>query len=60
MPAFTPLRCPRCGAQMNRHAEKLVYTDSGAGAPAVDPLLGAVLEETHACAGCGNVVSRRV
>jgi predicted RNA-binding Zn-ribbon protein involved in translation (DUF1610 family) len=58
MPAFTPLRCPKCGAHMNRHAEKLVYTDSGA--PAGDPLLGALLEETYACPGCGNVVSRQV
>lgn len=43
---------------MNRHAEKLVYGSdaetSGGG------MLGGVLEETHACPGCGNVLARRV
>jgi hypothetical protein len=45
---------------MNRHAEKLVYTDNAADARRVDPLLGGLLEETHACPHCGNVEARRV
>ena len=44
------LQCPRCGAEMNRHAEKLVYTENAA----------ELLEEIHACPRCGNVESRRV
>jgi predicted RNA-binding Zn-ribbon protein involved in translation (DUF1610 family) len=60
MPSATErLRCPRCGAQMNRHAEKLVYGHIS-GSPADDALLGGHLEETHACPGCGNVLARRV
>ena len=43
---------------MNRHAEKLVY--GGEGEAAADAMLGGVLEETHACPGCGNVLARRV
>jgi ribosomal protein S27AE len=59
MPSTGTLRCPKCGAQMNRHAEKLVYGDSP-GEPGRDPQLGGWLEETHACPRCGNVESRRV
>jgi predicted RNA-binding Zn-ribbon protein involved in translation (DUF1610 family) len=40
--------CPRCGAAMNRHAEKLVYAEGAA----------ELLEEIHACPRCGNVESR--
>jgi predicted RNA-binding Zn-ribbon protein involved in translation (DUF1610 family) len=48
--AMTRLQCPKCGAEMNRHAEKLVYAESAA----------ELLEEIHACPRCGNVESRRV
>ena len=45
---------------MNRHAEKLVHPCGTAELRLVDAALGGVLEETHACPGCGNVESRRV
>jgi hypothetical protein len=54
------MRCPKCGAEMNRHAEKLVYSDSAADAGRIDPALGGLIEETHACRRCGNVESRRL
>jgi ribosomal protein S27AE len=54
------LRCPKCGAEMNRHAEKLVHPESSAEARLMDAALGGLLEETHACPRCGNVESRRV
>ena len=54
------LRCPRCGAKMNRHAEKLVHPENAAELHLVDSALGGVLEETHACPGCGNLEARRV
>jgi predicted RNA-binding Zn-ribbon protein involved in translation (DUF1610 family) len=60
MAAIARLRCPKCGAQMNRHAEKLVYGDNPSDPRRADPLLGGLLEETHACPGCGNVEARRV
>lgn len=50
----TPMQCPKCGAIMNHHAEKVVY--SGAGR--ADTELGGVLEEMHACPRCGYVASR--
>jgi predicted RNA-binding Zn-ribbon protein involved in translation (DUF1610 family) len=60
MPATTKLRCPKCGAEMNRHAEKLVYSDSAAEAGRIDSALGGLIEETHACPRCGDVESRRL
>jgi uncharacterized C2H2 Zn-finger protein len=54
------LRCPRCGAEMNRHAEKLVHPESAAELRLMDAALGGLLEETYACPRCGNVESRRV
>jgi hypothetical protein len=53
----TPLPCPRCGAPMNRHAEKLV---DRTGSEPFDPILGGVLEEHHLCRVCGHIESRRV
>ncbi len=51
-----PMICPGCGAVMNHHADKLV--DPVDRLAAVDPALGGLLEETHACPACGNVESR--
>ena len=52
-----PMVCPRCGGEMNHHAEKLVLP-TGPG-DVVDPVLGGVVEETHACPACGTGASRR-
>ena len=56
--ATRPMICPECGATMNHHSEKLVYTGETHG-PGVDPVLEAVLLEMHACPRCGYVDSRR-
>ncbi len=45
---------------MNRHAEKLVYADNATNARWIDPALGGVIEETHACPRCGNIEARRL
>jgi ribosomal protein S27AE len=50
--------CPECGAEMNHHADKLVYGLKHG--EKLDPSLGGVVEETHCCPGCGAVESRRV
>ena len=60
MPPTTKLHCPKCGAKMNRHAEKLVSSDSLAEAAKIDSALGGLIEETHACPRCGNIESRRL
>ena len=54
------LKCPKCGAQMNRHAEKLVYPENAAESRRVDPSLEGLIEETFGCPNCGNVESRRI
>jgi hypothetical protein len=45
--------CPRCGAEMNQHAEKLVEPTSAEMAKRIDPALGAIVQEMHTCSGCG-------
>ena len=50
--------CPRCGSEMNHHAEKLVYPER-AGDAGVDPTFGGIIEELHACPACGATVARR-
>jgi predicted RNA-binding Zn-ribbon protein involved in translation (DUF1610 family) len=54
------MKCPKCGAEMNRHAEKLIHPESVAEARRADPALGGLIEETHACPVCGNIEARRV
>ena len=53
------LRCPRCGAEMNHHADKLVAPADLRETRDVDPALGGIVQETHACPACGNVEFRR-
>ena len=48
------MQCPRCGNTMNHHGDKVVYHGSGR----VDPDLGGIVEEMHACPRCGYVTSR--
>ena len=49
--------CPRCGSEMNRHAEKLDYSVDSSG-PSFDSILGAALMEFHTCPGCRYIVER--
>jgi ribosomal protein S27AE len=51
--------CPKCGTEMNHHADKLVYPVTAEDAKKMDVTLGGVIEETHGCPGCGGVESRR-
>ena len=53
------VRCPRCGAGMERHGEMLDCAADLAGPWAVDPDLGGVLLEVHWCPTCGGVMTRR-
>ena len=49
------ITCPACGAEMNRHAEKV----DSSGTEGFDSELGGVLMEFHTCPACGLVVERR-
>ena len=51
--------CPKCGNEMNHHADKLVYPTSVQEAEKMDPALGGAIDETHSCPACGAVASRR-
>jgi ribosomal protein S27AE len=51
--------CPRCGVEMNRHAEKVDYAAGLADPEAVDTDFGGVVEEFHTCPECGQTLSRR-
>ena len=54
----TPMVCPKCGATMNRHAEKLVEPrDANEVARAV-AALGGIVQEFHYCPKCGGVAER--
>lgn len=53
-----PLECPKCGAAMNHHANKLVAPTNESEAALVDPSLGGVMQEAHGCPGCGYVELR--
>jgi len=51
--------CPKCGAEMNHHADKLVDPVTPEDRKHVNAALGGVIEETHCCPGCGGLASRR-
>ena len=51
-----PMICPKCGATMNRHADKLVRPHRSD--EALDPTLGGVIMEMHQCPACGAEASR--
>ena len=55
----SPMRCPKCGAEMNHHAEKVLQAADPAEEWSVDPALGGVVEAMHSCPACGANASRR-
>jgi predicted RNA-binding Zn-ribbon protein involved in translation (DUF1610 family) len=59
MPATSKMICPKCGAEMNHHAEKIDYLIPPDEADEVDAYFGGVLEEIYACPSCGNIEMRK-
>ena len=55
-----PIACPRCGAPMNRHAEKPTEPRDANEAAQAERGLGIVVAETHTCPGCAAIVGLRV
>ena len=53
------MRCPRCGIEMNYHAEKIDYITALTEPNAIDPDLGGIVEEVYTCPGCGDIGTRR-
>lgn len=54
------MKCPKCGADMNFHAEKIVYGLSSDSAEPASDGFNASLQELHACPRCGAAASRKV
>ena len=52
------IRCPGCGATMNRHAEKVDYSWAPESPGEADPAFDGVLVEFHTCPACGYVEER--
>ncbi len=52
------MKCPCCGAEMTRHAKKVVSPRTEAENALVDEALGGIVLECHACPGCGESASR--
>ena len=55
-----PMTCPKCGAQMNHHADKVVPPSEPTEARNMDPDFGGIVHEAHACPRCGAIATRRV
>jgi predicted RNA-binding Zn-ribbon protein involved in translation (DUF1610 family) len=51
----TKMKCPRCGIDMNYHAEKIEYSDTGR----FDPDFGGTIQEAHTCPNCGRTEVRQ-
>jgi ribosomal protein S27AE len=49
------MSCPKCGTEMNHHADKIDYMAGISGDQPIDTELGGVLKEIHTCPKCGNV-----
>lgn len=52
------MRCPRCGAEMNHHCDKIVYATGALEDHNIDSSLGGRVEEFHSCPRCGASASR--
>ncbi len=50
--------CPRCGAEMNHHGNKLVYDIDRQGTRQIDPNLGGFVDEFHTCPKCSAAATR--
>jgi predicted RNA-binding Zn-ribbon protein involved in translation (DUF1610 family) len=53
------MTCPKCGAEMNHQADKLVHPVTDEELAATSTAFDGVLEVVFACPGCGWIDSRR-
>lgn len=50
--------CPKCGAEMNHHCDKLVHAADSERTARLDENPGGFMEEFHSCPNCGAAASR--
>lgn len=48
------MTCPRCGAEMNHHADKVVVPVTAQEYAHADEALGGVVKQAHHCPACGH------
>lgn len=58
MPEVKKMICPKCGTQMNHHANKPDRSADMTEPSAVDPELGGILE-IHTCPNCRHTEAHR-
>jgi hypothetical protein len=56
----TAMTCPKCAAEMNHQADKLVHPVTKEEAASMTSALDGVIEEIFACPNCGWIESRRL
>ena len=56
----TKMICPKCGAEMNHHADKVIDPVRPEDMKHVDPALGGIVNEMHSCPACGAMASRLI
>ena len=54
-----PMTCPKCGAEMNHQAAKLVHPVTDAETAQMTAAFDGVIEDVFACPECGWIDSRR-
>ena len=58
MPEHSRIACPRCGAPMNRHAEKVDFSAPRDRMDSLERELGGSIAEFHTCPNCRFIVER--
>ena len=48
------MQCPRCGAAMNHHADKVVTPVTDQEFAQADEVFGGVVKQAHLCPSCGH------
>ena len=54
----TKMFCPKCGAEMNHHADKVIDPVRPEDMKHVDAALDGIVNEMHSCPACGAMASR--
>ena len=52
---ISKIPCPKCGAEMNHHANKIDYEASDG---ELDPVFGGTVKQAYTCPHCGHIELR--
>lgn len=54
------MNCPACGAEMNHHADKLIFSESRNELKLYDEKLGGIIEEYYKCPVCRSTYTQKI